>query len=78
MSTFGAIVTFSVVWWLVFMMALPFGARPEEHPGLGHVESAPARPRLLLKAAVTTVLAALLTWAVAWVIGSGLIELRPR
>jgi predicted secreted protein len=60
------------------MMALPFGARPEEHPEPGHVESAPARPRLLLKAAVTTVLAVLLTWLVAWVIGSGLIDLRPR
>ena len=40
-------------------MALPFGAAPEEHPQAGNVESAPARPRLLLKALVTTVLAAL-------------------
>ena len=78
MSTVGAIVTYAVVWWLVFFMALPIGAEPEERPERGHTESAPARPRLLLKAAVTTVVAALLTWAIAWVIGSGLIELRPR
>lgn len=78
MSTVGAIVTFAVVWWLVFFMTLPFGAQPEERPELGHVESAPARPRLLLKAAVTTGIAALLTWGIAWVIGSGLVELRPR
>lgn len=78
MSTVGAIVTFTVVWWLFFFMALPFGAAPEEHPEPGHVESAPARPRLLLKALVTTVLAALATWGIAWVIDSGWVELRPR
>jgi predicted secreted protein len=78
MTTVGAVVTFAVVWWLVFFMALPFGAEPEEHPAPGHVESAPARPRLLLKALVTTVLAALLTWGIAWLIDSGVIDLRPH
>ena len=49
-------------------MVLPFGAAPEEHPQPGNVESAPARPRLLLKALITTVLAALATWGIAWFI----------
>ena len=78
MTTAGAIVTFIVVWWLIFFMALPFGVAPEEHPQRGNVESAPARPRLLLKAAITTGLAAAATWGVAWVIESGLVDLRPR
>jgi predicted secreted protein len=78
MSTAGAIVTFSVVWWLFFFMALPFGAAPDDKPQPGTVESAPARPRLLLKAAAATVLAALATWGIAWLIGSGLIDLRPH
>ena len=78
MTLGGAIVTYTVVWWLVFFMALPFGAQPEERPQPGNVESAPARPRLLLKAAVTTVLAGLVTWGIAWLIGSGLIDLRPH
>lgn len=78
MTTAGALVTFVVVWWLVFFMALPFGAAPEEQPQAGNAESAPARPRLLLKAAITTVLAALATWGIAWFIASGLVELRPR
>jgi predicted secreted protein len=77
MSGVGAVVTFVVVWWLVFFMALPFGAAPDEHPARGHVESAPAKPRLLLKTLIATVLAGLLTWAIAWLIGSGLIDLRP-
>ena len=78
MTLAGAIVTFVVVWWLIFFMALPFGVTPEEHPLPGNVESAPARPRLLLKAAVAPVLAALATWGIAWVIDSGLISFRPH
>lgn len=77
MSVTGAIVTYGVVWWLIFFMVLPFGARPVERPERGHVESAPAHPRLLLKAAITTALAGLATWGIAWVIDSGLISLRP-
>ena len=77
MSIYGAIITYSVTWWLIFFMALPFGAQPEAEPRPGNVESAPARPRLLLKAAITTVLAGLATWGIALVIQSGLIQLRP-
>ncbi|HET6467644.1 MAG TPA: DUF1467 family protein [Geminicoccaceae bacterium] len=77
MTGYEAIVTYVVVWWLIFFMALPWGAQPEEHPQPGNVESAPARPRLLLKAGVTTLLAGLATWGIAWFIQSGLIELRP-
>ncbi len=78
MTAAGALVTFVVVWWLVFFMVLPFGAAPEEHPQAGNVESAPARPRLLLKALITTVLAALATWGIAWFIASGIVDIRPH
>ncbi|MFO1068234.1 MAG: DUF1467 family protein [Geminicoccaceae bacterium] len=77
MSLTGGIVTFSVTWWLYFFMALPFGAQPAADPVPGTVESAPAKPRLWLKALIATVLAAATTWGIAWVIQSGLIELRP-
>ncbi len=78
MTLAGGIVTYVVSWWLVFFMALPFGSAPAENPQPGTVESAPARPRLLLKALVTTVLAGLVTWGIAWLIDSGLIDLRPH
>ncbi len=74
----GALVTVVTVWWLIFFMVLPFGVAPEEHPQPGNVESAPARPRLLLKALITTVLAVLVTWAISWFIDSGLVDLRPQ
>ena len=74
----GTIVTFVVAWWLFFFMALPFGVRPEEAPQAGNVESAPARPRPLLKAGVATVLAIGATWGIAWLLQSGLIDIRPH
>ena len=76
MSLTGGIVTFVIAWWMVFFMALPFGAAPEEEPQPGHDRGAPANPRLLVKALVATVLAGLITYAIAAVIDSGLIQMR--
>lgn len=78
MTLSGAMVTMVTVWWLIFFMALPFGVAPEEHPVPGTVESAPARPYLLRKVLITTVLAVLATCAIAWLLDSGLVDLRPR
>lgn len=78
MTKVGALVTFAVTWWLFFFMALPFGAAPDENPQPGTVESAPARPRLLVKALAATLLALLATYAIAWLIDSGVITLRPQ
>jgi Predicted secreted protein len=58
-------------------MALPFGARPEQEPQPGTAESAPARPRLWLKALAATLLAAVFTLGLDWALDRGLIVLRP-
>ena len=79
MTKLGALVTFSVVWWLVFFMALPFGARARGAPAARHVESAPARPAPAAQGGGSRPCSqALTTWGIAWLIDSGLIELRPR
>jgi predicted secreted protein len=77
-TALGAVVTYVCVWWLVFFMALPWGASPAENPEPGHAAGAPEKPRLLLKVAVTTVIAALLTYGVSLFLESGWIELRPN
>lgn len=77
MSTAGAVVTFVCTWWLFFFMALPFGVRQDEEPVPGSERGAPNRPRFLPKILAATVLAGLATWGTAWVIDSGLIQLRP-
>ncbi len=57
MDAIGIAVVFGITWWLVFLMALPFGVRTPDVPEPGHASSAPERPRVALKAAVTTAIA---------------------
>lgn len=78
MTWFGTAVIFAIVWWLVLFMVLPFGAAPPDEVEPGMATSAPAKPRLALKLAITTVLAALATALIVWLIDSGLIHLRPQ
>jgi predicted secreted protein len=65
-----------IIWWLVIFLVLPWGVQPisSEDVRRGHAESAPRRPRILLKFAVTTVIAALLWLLVYWVIDRGMIR----
>ena len=77
MDWFGAAVVFAIVWWLILFMVLPFGAAPPDQVEPGMATSAPAKPRMAVKLAVTTVLAALATGLILWLMSSGLIQLRP-
>jgi predicted secreted protein len=77
MDWFGAAIVFAIVWWLILFMVLPFGAAPPEQVEPGMATSAPARPRMLIKLLITTLLAALVTGLIAWLMDSGLIQLRP-
>ena len=61
MGVLGVLVIFAITWWLVFFMTLPFGVRAPDEPEPGHAPSAPENPRLGIKAAITTAIAALLT-----------------
>ena len=76
MSWFGALVVFTIVWWLVFFVTLPFGVRRIENPEQGHDAGAPEKPRLLIKAAITTAIAGALTGGLAMAIAYGLIAIR--
>lgn len=77
MNWFTAALTFIVVWWLVLFMVLPFGNKPPEEIEPGTAPSAPAKPRMAIKALITTLVALLITAAIAWLVDSGLIALRP-
>jgi predicted secreted protein len=77
MTWFAAGVIFVIVWWLVLFMVLPFGARPPDKVEPGMAPSAPDRPRMALKVAITTVIAAALTALILWLVQSGVIQLRP-
>ena len=76
MTIASVIVVFVLSWWFCFFLALPFGARPRETPEVGHAESAPARPRLGLKALIATAAAIVMTLAICYVIEADLITFR--
>ena len=76
MTWFTGILIYLVIWWLVLFAVLPWGNRPPENPEVGHATSAPEKPRLGLKFAVTTVVAAVV-WLGLWaVMESDLITFR--
>ncbi|MCY4231771.1 MAG: DUF1467 family protein [Alphaproteobacteria bacterium] len=61
MSWLSGIVVYVILWWLVFFMALPVGVRRTANVERGNDPGAPEGARLGLKAAVTTIIAAMLT-----------------
>ncbi len=77
MGILASALTFVIVWWLILFMVLPFGASPPEDVQPGNASSAPAKPRMLAKIVITTLLALAVTSCLLWLMQSGLIEIRP-
>ncbi len=64
MNWYTGMMVFVIIWWCVLFCVLPIGVRTPEEAGEeavpGQASSAPVRPLLLYKAALTTGIAALL------------------
>jgi predicted secreted protein len=71
-----AIIVYFVCWWLFLFMALPFGVKPQQAPGPGMEPGAPEKTWLGVKAGVVSVLAGLATWAIDFVIHSGIVAVK--
>lgn len=78
MDFVSGLVVYILLWWWVFLMSLPFGAHAPKEIQQGHATSAPARPMLWRKAAITTLVAAVLFVIVYLIIESGVISFRPE
>ncbi len=76
MSIVTGFAVYVVIWWIVLFTVLPWGAHAPENPEKGHAASAPVRPRLLLKFAVTTVIAGFVFAGVYWIIAADLFSFR--
>jgi predicted secreted protein len=57
MTWLQILIAYSVTWWLVFFMVLPFGVKVPKIPGKGHAPSAPEQANIRKKAWITTGLA---------------------
>ncbi len=60
MNPVSAIVVFVVIWWVIFLMALPFGSSPPDIIEAGHADSAPDKPHLRKKLLWTTLISFIL------------------
>ncbi len=65
-----------MIWWVVIFAVLPWGVRVPETHQPGHATSAPERPMLWRKAAITTAIAAVIWIGVYLLIESDLVTLR--
>ena len=68
MTVATGIMVYVVVWWLAWFAVLPIGVRVPDHIPTGQATSAPENPRLLWKAGLATVIAALLGGVIWWLI----------
>jgi predicted secreted protein len=78
MTFWTGLATYAIIWWLVIFMVLPWGIRRIDTEDLGEMDDpgAPQKPRMLLKFAITTVLAGIVFGLVYMVIVSGVISFR--
>jgi predicted secreted protein len=76
MNWVESIVVYVLIWWVVIFAVLPFGIRAPEELVPGQATGAPARPRIWLKAVITTIAAAVIWLAIFFVIRSDWISFR--
>jgi predicted secreted protein len=70
MGWITGIVVYVLVWWVTLFAVLPLWVTPAEPDDPGHAAGAPQRPRLLLKATITTVVAAIIWLGIYLVVRS--------
>ena len=76
MGWITGLVVYFVLWFVVLFWVLPWGVRPPEDPVPGHADSAPDRPRLALKFAVTSLLTFIVWLVIFLAFDSGIIWIR--
>ena len=76
MSILNIALVFLISWWLGWFLTLPFGVKAPEKVEPGHAASAPDKPRLLVKAVISTGIASVITAVVVVIVQSGWIDLR--
>ena len=76
MTWFTGIIVYVLVWWVALFAVLPLWVAPAEPDDPGYASGAPQRPRLALKAVVTSVVAAVIWLAIYIVVRSPWLSFR--
>lgn len=75
MTLVSGIVVFSIIWWTVLFMVLPFGVKTSNHPEVGHADSAPLNPQIGRKFLITTFISIVLFFIAGFLISLNLLNL---
>lgn len=75
MTLVSGIVVFSIIWWTVLFVVLPFGVKTTTTPERGHADSAPVQARIGRKFLVTTVISIILFFIAQYLISLNLLDL---
>jgi predicted secreted protein len=78
MTWFTGVMVYIILWWLVWFTLLPVGVRMPDQVEKGQAESAPANPRLWLKALGATLIAGILWGALYYAIQSDWLSFRTE
>jgi predicted secreted protein len=71
--------TFVMLWWLIFFMALPIGVKRDESPQAGNAIGAPKNGRIVKKMIITTIITIILTFAFFYLLSKGYLDfMSPR
>lgn len=76
MSIASFLLTFLIIWWIVFFMLLPIGIKTDDAPIKGQAASAPKNPKLVPKALITTLITAILSGILAYLAYYNIIDTR--
>lgn len=77
MGIYTGIMVYIVTWWIVIFAVLPWGNNdPPDQVEQGHATSAPARPKLVLKFLITTIVSAIIWIAIDQAVRHGLVSFR--
>jgi predicted secreted protein len=74
MTILPFVIIFTCVWWVVFFILLPIGNKVSLNPQKGHADSAPERPRVFIKALVTTILSIVFSYIILVLVNSGYLK----
>ena len=78
MNWFIGVASYVIIWWVVIFAVLPFGIQHAEKDDPGHAAGAPANPRLLLKAGITTIIATVIWLGFFWAVQHRLVNFRAQ
>ena len=60
MAIFTHVLIFILVWWILFFIFLPFKIKVPHDTEIGHAKSAPAKPFLLIKFLLTSIISGII------------------